>query len=84
MAKNRPDKVIRLGYVSASIFSNEVENDGGTRTLHSVVIQKRYLEDGKPKYTSSFTLSELPLAVRALQLAQQWVEQQEAYLDLTD
>ena len=71
MAKNKPDKVIRIGYVSASIFRNEIKNDGETRTLHSVVIQKRYVENGQAKYASSFSLSELPLAARVLILAQE-------------
>ncbi len=36
------------------------------------------------KYSSSFNLAELPQAIRALQLAQRYVEEQEAEIDLTD
>ena len=84
MSTRQPDKVIRIGFVSASIFSNDVDHEGGTRKFHSVVIQKRYLEEGKPKYTSSFSLSELPLALRVLTLAQTWVEEREVDVDLSN
>lgn len=82
MSNRQPNKVIRIGFVSASIFSNDVDHEGGTRKFHSVVIQKRYTEGEQVKYTSSFSLSELPLAIRVLTLAQVWVEKQEAYVDL--
>lgn len=79
MANKRPEKVFRVGFVSASVFANEVENDDGKRTLRSVNVQKRYLDDQeKPQYTSSFNLAELPQAIRALQLAQDYVERMEA------
>jgi hypothetical protein len=46
--------------------------------LRSVNVQKRYLDGDEAKYTSSFNLAELPQAIRALQLAQQYVESMEA------
>ncbi len=84
MSTRQPDKVIRIGFVSASIFGNEIEHEGGSRKFHSVVIQKRYSEGEKVKYTSSFSLSELPLAIRVLTLAQTWVEEREADVDLSN
>ncbi len=78
----RPEKVFRIGFVSASVFAHDVENDDGKRTMRSVSIQKRYLDGEEPKYTSSFNLSELPQAIRVLQLAQQYVEGREAELAL--
>jgi len=36
------------------------------------------------KYTSSFNLAELPQALRVLNLAQAYIESQEAELHLTD
>lgn len=78
MAHKRPEKVFRVGFVSASVFANELENDDGKRTLRSVNVQKRYLDGDEAKYTSSFNLAELPQAIRALQLAQQYVESVEA------
>jgi hypothetical protein len=78
MASKRPEKVFRVGFVSASVFANDVESDDGKRTLRSVNVQKRYLDGDEAKYTSSFNLAELPQAIRALQLAQQYVESMEA------
>lgn len=82
--QKKPDKVFRIGFVSASIFSHEAEVDDRKRTFHSVSLQKRYVENDEVKYTSSFGLAELPQALRLLQLAQQWVEQREAELVFAD
>ena len=84
MASKKPEKVFRVGFVSASIFAHEVENDDGKRTLRSVSVQKRYLDGEDVKYTSSFGLAELPQAIRVMQLAQQYVERQEAEVSLGD
>ena len=78
MAQNRPEKVFRIGYVSASVFPHEVKTDGANRTIRSVTVQKRYLDGEEVKYSSSFGLTELPQAIRVLQLAQEYVERQEA------
>lgn len=79
--ENKPEKVFRIGQVSASIFAREVELEGGTRTLRSVSIQKRYRDGDDWKYTNSLNLSELPPALRCLELAQRYIEPLEA--DLT-
>lgn len=88
MAQRKPVKVFRIGFVSASIFGNDVENDDASRTLHSVVVQKRYVEGtGKSRevrYTSSFGLAELPQAIRVLELAQTWIEEREADVPLKE
>lgn len=81
---SKPEKVFRVGYVSASVFAHDVENDDGKRTMRSVNVQKRYLDGDEAKYTSSFNLGELPQAIRALQLAQQYVEAREADIPLGD
>jgi len=78
MANKRPEKIFRVGFVSASVFAHDVENDEGKRTMRSVSVQKRYLDGDEPKYTASFNLAELPQAIRALQLAQHYVESVEA------
>ena len=82
MAAKKPEKVFRVGFVSASVFAHEVENDDGKRTLRSVSVQKRYMDGEDVKYTSSFGLAELPQAIRVMQLAQQYVERQEAEVSL--
>lgn len=81
MANSKPEKVFRIGYVSASVFSNEVEHDGVKRTIRSVNVQKSYKDGDDVKYTSSFSLAELPQAVRVLQMAQEYVEVHEAILE---
>ena len=78
---NKPVKVFRIGYVSASVFVNEVETDNGNREFHSVNVQRSYRDGDETKFISSFGLAELPQAVRALQLAQGYVERIEAETD---
>lgn len=77
-----PEKVFRIGRCSASVFKNLVEpkEEGGQRrTVRSVNLQRRYKDDdGEWKTATSFGLSDLPCAVRALQLAQEYVEGVEA------
>ncbi|QDT64067.1 hypothetical protein [Calycomorphotria hydatis] len=84
MAATKPEKVFRLGNVSASVFANEIEQDGIQRTLRSVTIQKRYQDGNETKYKPNFNISELPLAIRVAQLAQQHVEHCEAEIQLSD
>ena len=84
MANKRPEKVFRVGFVSASIFTHDVESDDGKRTMRSVSLQKRYLDGQEAKFTSSFNLAELPQAIRCLELAQQYVEGREAEVKLDD
>jgi len=78
----KPEKVFRLGYVSASIFARKIEGDEGSRTIRSVNVQKRYVDGEETKYTSSFSLAELPLVLRVLELAQQHMEACEAEVQL--
>ncbi len=81
-SNNPPEKVFRIGYVSASVFGHEIETDEGPITIRSVNVQKRYKDGDDVKYTSSFNLGELPQAVRVLQLAQGYVERSEAEIVL--
>jgi len=74
MAKNSPEKVIRIGFVSASVFVNQVQGDSGTRDVRNVNLQRRYKDGDEWKSTTSFGLADLPIAIRVLQLAQQHVE----------
>ncbi|MCA9063603.1 MAG: hypothetical protein KDA96_11105, partial [Planctomycetaceae bacterium] len=82
-SNRRPEKVFRIVYVSASVFTREVSGDGETRTLRSVKLQKRYVDGSDVKYTDSFSLPELPQVQRVLELATSWVEQHEAELDFS-
>lgn len=89
MAKKRkretnPEKVFRIGYVSASIFPHDVEADGNKRTIRSVSVQKRYRDGDDWKYTASFNLAELPQVQRVIQLAQEYIEGREAEISFDD
>ena len=84
MSQRKPEKVFRIGFVSASVFANSVDTDNGSRLVRSVSVQKRYMDGDEVKYSSSFNLAELPQALRALQLAQHYIEENEAEIHLTD
>ena len=77
-SQRKPEKVYRIGYVSASVFARDVDTDDGKRTIRNVNVQKRYMDGDEAKYTSSFSLAELPQAIRVLQLASAHVEAREA------
>lgn len=78
MASKTPEKTYRIGLVSASVFANEIDGDGGKRTIRNVNLQRRYRDGDSWKSSSSFGLADLPAALRVLQLAAEFVEQQEA------
>ena len=75
-----PEKTFRIGLVSASIFVNDIEVDGKPRQILTANLQRRYRDpvDGEWKSSTSFSLAELPQAITALQLAMNFVAQQEA------
>jgi hypothetical protein len=76
----KPEKVFRIGSVSASVFANEIETEGGKRFVRSVSLQRRYRDDkdGKWKSSTSFGLGELPQAMAVLDLAMKYVASKEA------
>jgi len=76
----KPEKVFRIGPISASVFCNEVsagENDG-KRILRSANLSRRYKDGDEWKNSTSFGLADLPAAIRVLELALQHVESKEA------
>jgi hypothetical protein len=83
MANNSPEKVFRIGLINASVFKNVIEpkeeGKGQKRTVRSVNLQRRYMDDDdKWQSTTSFQLSDLPAAIRVMQLAMEYVESVEA------
>jgi hypothetical protein len=84
MANNSPEKVFRIGLINASVFKNVIEpkeeGKGQKKTIRSVNLQRRYFDEKEDKWesTTSFQLSDLPAAIRVLQLAQEYVESVEA------
>lgn len=57
MAKQKPEKLFRVGYVSGSIFPNDVETENGKRTIRSVNLQKRYSHGCPVLVTLFFTVA---------------------------
>lgn len=78
----KPEKVFRIGFVSASVFANDVKTGSEKRTMRSVNVQRRYLDGDETKYSASFGLAEIPQALRALELAQQFIEAKEAEVNV--
>lgn len=84
MASNSPEKVFRIGLINASVFKNVIEpkeeGKGQRKTVRSVNLQRRYYDEREDKWesTTSFQLSDLPAAIRVMQLALEYVESVEA------
>lgn len=72
----KPEKVFRIGSVSASVFVNEVEQ--GKRQVRNVNLQKRYRDGDEWKSSTSFGLPELPQAMAVLDLVMKYVADKEA------
>jgi hypothetical protein len=82
MASQKPEKVYRLGSISASVFAHKIS--GAKRIVRSVSVQKRFSDGDETKYTSSFNVGELPNVIRVLQIARDHVESHEAEFNLSD
>ena len=65
----KPERVFRIGAISASVFVNEVDGEGGKRTVRNVNLQRRYKDGEEWKSSSSFSLPDLPTAIAVLNLA---------------
>jgi hypothetical protein len=74
----KPERVFRIGAVSASVFVNEVKSDNGKREIRNVNLQRRYHDGEEWKSSSSFGLADLPQAIAILELAMEHVAEQEA------
>jgi hypothetical protein len=68
--KKKPERIFRIGDVSASIF---VQNAGEDRTFRTVSLQKSYMSEGERQYTGSLSLAELPAAIEVLRMALSYV-----------
>lgn len=74
----KPEKVIRFGAVSASVFANEIVSDRGNKTIRNVKLQRRFKSGDQWKTSSSFSLGELPTAIAILQRALEYVASMES------
>ncbi|QEG21023.1 hypothetical protein [Mariniblastus fucicola] len=70
MKSNQPERVFRLGSISASVFVNSVpDSDVPEREFRCVSLQKRYSVDGESRFSSTFNLSDIPIAIEVLRIA---------------
>lgn len=74
----KPEKVFRVGMVSASVFLTDGNSEGSGRKRRRVNLQRRYREGDEWKSSTYFGLSELPQAMAVLQLATEYVTNCEA------
>ena len=85
MNRQKPESVIRIGHVSASIFARKIERENEPdRIVRSVNLQKRYMEGDQAKFSSSFGLNELPQAIEVLRRALDRVVEAEATVTSAD
>lgn len=75
----KPEKVFRVGSVSASVFVNKVDTENGKREIRNVNLQRRYKDDkGDWQSSSSFGLGDIPQAMEVLRLSFAFVAEKEA------
>lgn len=82
MANNRPEATFRLGNISASVFVAESQGNGRSkREFRTINFQRSHRQDDKTEFSSSFTVGDLPAAMRCLEMAQRYVEEKEVLVD---
>ena len=70
----KPEKRFQCGAIEASIFENEIHQNGKPIKIKKVAFQKRYKSsDGSWKSTSSLDVNDLPKAILALQKAYEYL-----------
>ena len=66
---SKPEKRFQCGAVEASIFENEIQQNGKQFKVKKVSFQKRYKASDGWKSTNSLDVNDLPKAILALQKA---------------
>ncbi len=70
---DKPKKSFRAGPIQASVFVNVRKVEGKNTEIPSVNFQKRYLDAGEWKSTTSLNLADLPRAVLVLWKAYDYI-----------
>ena len=66
----KPEKKIKVGAVTASVFANEIDGKNGKAVVKSVSLQRTYKDkNGEFQHTTSFGPNDIPKAVLALSKA---------------
>lgn len=75
MENNKPEKTIRAGAISATIWNNTAQNKEGLVTTYNSVSFERCYKDpnGAWKTTNSLRLNDLPKAQAVLQRAYEYL-----------
>ena len=68
---NKPEKVFRIGSVSASIWARPTKD--GTGVFYNVQFQRSYRSDETTQYTDSFNQDDLLNVAQIAQRAEQWI-----------
>lgn len=67
---NKPEKVIRIGSVSASIWKRVSKDD---LVFYTAQFQRSYRSDGKTLYTDSFNHDDLLNLAKLARRAEHWI-----------
>ncbi len=71
---NLPEKKIRAGAISATIWLNKGHNDKGEETeFRTISVERNYTKDGQWHSTNSFRVGDLPKAAVAIQRAYEYL-----------
>jgi len=70
MGKKQPTHEIKLGSIRATIWANDTED---RETWFNVTISRLYKSNDEWKDTTSFRRDDLPIVVKALDMAYSWI-----------
>ena len=77
--RNKPVKVFRYRGISASVFENAThDQDHQPMRFFKVNLQRAFKRDGKFEHNSSFGRDDIPVAVRVLNRAWEFILESEA------
>lgn len=75
---SKPVKTFKAGNIRASVFMNSKEDEYEFYTVNTT---RSYQKNGKWEYTSSFRSVDVPTAARLMNLAFDWIVEQESAFD---
>ena len=69
----KPEKIFQSGGIEASIFENEIQQNGKTLKIKKVAFQKRYKSPQGWKTTYSLDTNDIPKAILVLSKAYEFL-----------
>jgi hypothetical protein len=81
----KPEWKFGLGLISAAVWANSVQGPNGeARTLRNLTIQRRYLDRQSESWrnSGSFGVADIPVVMRILARAQQYLEDKEEQIPM--